>query len=107
MDPQLVTLIIALAGGIGSVLSFLAGRRERRAQAMSDEGSAAVLISEGYMKLVEALEKRVASLEKENKELKECVEELEEERAVLTKKVIVLEARLGKVEHLTNGNAEK
>jgi predicted RNase H-like nuclease (RuvC/YqgF family) len=107
MDPQLVTLIIALAGGIGAVLSFIAGRRERRASAMSDEGSAAVQISEGYMKLVTALEKRVESLEKENKELKECVEVLESERSELKHTVQVLETRLEKVENLTNGHGEE
>lgn len=107
MDPQLVTLIIALAGGIGSVLSFIAGRRERRAHAMSDEGSAAVQISEGYMKLVAALEKRVESLEKENRELKAQVQELEAERDEFKSRVVELEDRLSKVEHLTNGNGEE
>jgi peptidoglycan hydrolase CwlO-like protein len=122
MDPQLVTLIIALAGGIGSVLSFLAGRRERDAQALSDEGSAAVQISEGYLKLVGALEKRVDSLERENRELCKQMEQLQErrgeenrelkreikvlqkERDELKKDVRTLEERLGKVEHLTNGH---
>lgn len=124
MDPQLVTLIIALAGGIGSVLAFLAGRKERNAQAMSDEGSAAALISEGYLKLVNALEKRVDSLEDENKELCMQMEQLQEERGnenrelrgqikalqeerdELEQTIKVLEERLSKVEHLTNGHNE-
>lgn len=122
MDPQLVTLIIAFAGGIGSILSFLAGRRRRRAQAMLDEGSAAVQISEGYLKLVNALETRVDSLEEENKELRKQIRQiqrergeengelrsqiiaLQKERDQLQKTVKDLERRLGKVEHLTNGH---
>lgn len=121
MEPELVTLIIAIAGGAGSVLSFFAGRRERRASAMSDEGSAAVQISEGYMKLVSALEKRVASLEQENKNLRMDITRLEAEnsmlvaqvkeneytKAKLEEKVTTLENRLSVVEHLTNGENGK
>lgn len=121
MDPELVTLIIALAGGIGSVLSFIAGRRERRASALSDEGSAAVQISEGYMKLVISLEKRVASLEaenkesreligtleQENKELREHVASLEEQKTQLETTVEHLSTRLKAVENLTNGHGKE
>ena len=121
MDPQVVTLIIALAGGIGSVLSFFAGRRERNASAMSDEGSAAVQISEGYMKLVTALEKRVESLERENEESRAQIAVLENENSELRRQVGMLEDvkyqlehtvsdlenRLSRVENLTNGRSKK
>jgi phage shock protein A len=108
MDPQLVTLIIALAGSIGSVLAFVAGRRERAASAASSEGSAAALISEGYMNLVDRLEKRVARLEEENKELRICVTNLEDEkedaRIDFEKQISQLKRKVGQIDDaLTNG----
>jgi len=78
VDPQTVTLIIAIGGGITSILSLVAGRRQRSADALANEGTAAREISEGYMNLVDRLEKRVELLEVENEKQREYIAELEE-----------------------------
>lgn len=117
MDPQLITFIIAIGGGITSVLALVAGRRQRTAEALANEGSAAREISEGYMNLVDRLEKRVGLLEQENKELKKCVTDLEADREadriVMLQQIAERDAMIAKLntkihkleQGLTNGHA--
>ena len=79
MDPGIVTIVIAIAGATGTVLSFIVGRRERAAGAQASEASAAALISEGYKKLIDSLNERVHMLEEENKITHDLVASLQEE----------------------------
>lgn len=104
MDPQLITILIAIAGAVGSAFAFIAGRRERKASALASEGTAAAQISEGYMNLVESLERRVKTVEKDNEELRKSVEILTEERDELRKELKKLTAKMARLERgLTNG----
>ena len=98
MDPQLITLIIAIGGGITSILSLIAGRRQRSADALANEGTAAREISEGYMNLVDRLEKRVELLEIENEKQREYIAELEKVARELRDYVAELEAIAQSVE---------
>ena len=122
MDPQLITIIIAMAGAVGSVFAFVAGRKERAASAESQKGSAAAQISEGYMNLVNSLEERVRCLEvdkddmvsemkamrTENMELRQDMRIMEREKIRLTNRVIELETEVVRLEDaLTNGNGNR
>jgi len=88
MDPALITLIIALAGAAGSVLSFIAGRKEQQASVVEH-------VSSSYRNLVLSLEERVNNLEEENKELTEQIGELKKENQILRKEVEQLEKDKG------------
>lgn len=119
VDAQLVTLIVAIVGATGSVLAFVAGRRERAALTLAHEASAASDLSDSYMKLVDKLEKRIEiqsaeitqltqdlqvlksekeDLKRENRRLVVKIAKLEEENAELSDRVAELE-RLTKAEN--------
>lgn len=107
MDPGIITIIIAIAGATGTILSFVVGRRERAASANAAEATAASHLSESYKKLVDSLETRVQRLEAENIELKTENMRLKGEVAALRKDKNSLERRIERLENgLTNGNSE-
>ena len=118
VDPQIVTIVIAIAGSAGAVLAFVAGRRERAAVVFQQEASAAASLSESYMNLVKSLQLRLDKIEedykeadinyralrKENEILCEELEELREDKKELQQRIGYLEDRLEKIdEDLTNG----
>lgn len=110
MDPNIIALIIAIAGAAGSIISFIVGRREKAA--VTDAQTSAH-ISAAYKDLVDGLQERVIALEKtyeenetlkaENKELREQVRRLTEENKKLAERVKKLELELDKVTKKMNG----
>lgn len=103
------TILVAITGLAGSIISYLAGRRERKAVALASEGQAAAQISEGFMNLVQSWESRVAKLEQERRTQDEKIEHLTEKNRVQEDKIESLTLTnaglLSKVGNLEESNA--
>lgn len=100
MDAQLVIAISAVVGAMTTIIAFIAGKRERVAGTASKHATAASEISQAFNRLNDALESRIENIEKERilqtetiKELKICVDQLEDKVNLLEKEVAILEGQ--------------
>lgn len=112
MDENVATIIVAMAGAAGTILSFIIGRREK---SVASDAASAASISSAYKNLVEDLQTRIEKLEaskanlearisvlsKQNDELMKQVSENERLRA----RIVELEEKLDALtRRVVNGN---
>ena len=98
MDPQIVIAGAAILGTLTTAAGFILGNRDRKATIVSKHATAASDISEAFNRLNDALEQRIASLEKQREKADDLiarllakVEALEEDKSKLIARVRHLE----------------